>query len=42
MRQTAGHTWTDRKTNTQTANGLDINPGFVQNTGLQKEIGLNK
>jgi hypothetical protein len=36
---TAGYTWTDRKTNTETANVLiSYNPSFRQNTGLQDKL----
>jgi len=39
MRITAGYIWTDYKTNTEIAKGLNINPPrFVQNTGIQKKL----
>ena len=37
-RETAGRTWTDCKTNTETANGLNINPGFGQIQDCRKKL----
>jgi hypothetical protein len=38
VRKTAGHTWTDYKTNTTVAKERNITPSFGQNTGIQKKM----